>query len=188
MLGQDKGAVSVDTTQILKYHRCQALQQKGKLGAGLQKNDRFTACSATAIGLVIGTHGGFLHLLSLKGGIVKTFRPHDRPINDISVDSTGQSIACCSDNGSVVVYSLDVNEDREAVVHFSEPVKAVCIEDDNSKRDKSFIIGSQCPSLHSFPFFARPNSHKKMKSTNQTQEAFRDSLFTTALCGLPKKM
>jgi len=123
--------------EILKYHRL----HRSKVG-DLSKNDRFTASALHATGLVLGTHEGYLHVIGFKGGILKSFRPHDRPINDISVDSSGQSIACCSDNGSVVMYTLDLNEDKESVIHFSEPVKTVCIEDDNSKRDKSFIIGT----------------------------------------------
>lgn len=122
--------------EILKYHRL----QRNKVGE-LLKQDRFTASSINSTGIVVGTHDGFIHVMGLKGGLIKSFRPHDRPINDISVDSSGQSIACCSDNGSVVMYNLDVNEDKESVIHFNEPVKTVCIEDDNSRRDKSFIIG-----------------------------------------------
>ncbi len=48
----------------------------------------------------------------------------------------------CSDNGTVVIRSLGPEEDKETVIHRSEPIKSVCVENDTSpKKDRSFIFG-----------------------------------------------
>ena len=50
----------------------------------------------------------------------------------------------CSDNGTVVIQFVGGDGDKETVIHMNEPIKSVCIEDDNSpKRDRSFVVGNR---------------------------------------------
>ena len=73
--------------EILKYHRL-----KGKFADSI-KNDRITAMSIEEESIVIGTEYGFVHTLNFFGDIFKSFKAHDRSINDVSVDFNGSTIA-----------------------------------------------------------------------------------------------
>jgi WD40 repeat protein len=73
--------------EVLKYHRLQ-----GKLQDSL-KSERITAMSIEENSIVLGTEDGFVHLMSLNGDILRSFKAHDRAVNDISVDNAGTAIA-----------------------------------------------------------------------------------------------
>ncbi|KAF0977952.1 hypothetical protein FDP41_003274 [Naegleria fowleri] len=67
--------------------------------------------SALVVGekfLALGTHLGYLYLLDIEGNNnqQQKFRPHAETINDLSIDSTGEYIASCSNDGKVVVYNI----------------------------------------------------------------------------------
>lgn len=144
---------------ILKYYTLASAGQKGQL-QDMLSSERITAARIETNAIVLGTEEGFVHVLSFAGQLIKSFKAHDRPVNDISVDNHGLTIASCSDNGTVVIHSIGPDEDRESVVHMSEPLKAVCVEDDGAtKRDKSFIVGGASGqlTLHRTTWFAQKN-------------------------------
>lgn len=122
--------------------------------------ERITAAHIETNAIILGTEQGFVHVMSFAGQLIKSFKAHDRPVNDVSVDNHGLIIASCSDNGTVVVHTIGPDEDKENVIHLSEPLKVVCVEDDNSsKRDKSFIVGGLSGQLthHRTVWFAQKN-------------------------------
>lgn len=129
--------------EVLKYDRL-----RGKILKRIG-NDRITTSCLGKLYLVLGTADGHLYILGLGGDLIKSYRPHDRPINCISIDGNNTTIASCSDNGLVVVYSIGSdNEDKETIVHFNEPVKSICLDDNsNGKRERSFIVGGQSGQL-----------------------------------------
>lgn len=142
---------------VLKYTY---LSQSSQLQATLVR-ERVTAARIETNAIVLGTEEGFVHVLSFSGGLLKSFKAHDRPVNDVSVDNHGLTIASCSDNGTVVVHTIGPEEDKENVIHLSEPLKSVCVEDCSSlKRDKSFIVGGQSGQLthHRTVWFAQKNA------------------------------
>jgi len=51
---------------------------------------------------------GYLYILDFEGNNnqQQQFRPHAETINDLSIDSTGEYIASCSNDGKVVVYNI----------------------------------------------------------------------------------
>ena len=119
--------------ELLKYFRLSknALFSKEKVSATALLNE---GCFA------IGTESGMLHVLTVSGVVLKSYKAHDCKINDISVDSYGMVI-CCSDNGTVVIYTniniyqmndgkyqLEASDEKPTIVHFSEPIKSVCLE------------------------------------------------------------
>ena len=92
--------------------------------------------------LLLGAESGNIYIVSLADGSCKSFRAHDRSINDISTDSNCQTIASCSDNGTVILYTPSSEENKERLVHFNEPVKSICVEEEfNPKRERSFVAG-----------------------------------------------
>ena len=106
--------------------------------------DKVTCCRLENSTLHLGTESGYLHIISMAWTSVKSIRVHDRSINDISTDSNGLNIASCSDNGTVVVYSPNSEENKEHTVHFNEQLKAVCVEEEaGAKRERSFLVGEQ---------------------------------------------
>lgn len=57
------------------------------------KDDKITAASIELNSVVLGTEDGFVHVLSFSGKLLKSIKAHDRPINAISVDGSGHTIA-----------------------------------------------------------------------------------------------
>ncbi len=51
----------------------------------------------------LGTMGGAVHLLDHNGHVKRTIRSHRLRVNDVSVDLSGDFVASCSDDGTVVV-------------------------------------------------------------------------------------
>ena len=122
--------------ETLKYHRVEGIL------INTIQSDRITCLSIAEESVALGTEEGFVHIISLNGDIVKSFKSHDRSINDISIDNSGTTIASCSDNGSVILLYLGAEGEKETVYHLNEPIKCVCVEDDpHSKRDRCFVVG-----------------------------------------------
>ena len=89
-----------------------------------------------------------MYIFNLPGSLIRSFRAHHRAVNDISTDTNCLNIAACSDNGAVMVYSPNSDENKEHIVQFNEPLKAVCVEEEaGAKKEKSFIVGSLTDSL-----------------------------------------
>ena len=57
------------------------------------RNDKITAASIELNSIVVGTDDGFVHVLSFSGKLLKSIKAHDRPVNAISVDGSGHTIA-----------------------------------------------------------------------------------------------
>jgi WD40 repeat protein len=55
--------------------------------------DKITAATIELNSIVLGTHDGYVHVLSFTGELVKSIKAHDRPVNAISVDGSGHTIA-----------------------------------------------------------------------------------------------
>ena len=124
--------------ELLKYFRVQAEDQFNKV---LGREKISACCMGIADSVVIGTEAGMLHILSTAGSLLKSYKSHDMPINDICLDFEG-NIACCSDNGTVVVYfnsfTDGLGEDKKPlVVHVNEPVKSISMEGSNYSRSAS---------------------------------------------------
>ena len=121
----------------LKYHRVE-----GALNDTIERT-RITCISNSEEVMAIGTEDGFVHIISLSGSIERSFKAHDRSVNDISIDQAGTSIVSCSDSGTIAMLYIGIEGEKESAVHLSEPVKCVCVEDDShSRRDRGFVVGT----------------------------------------------
>lgn len=69
------------------------------------KNDSISCVAATSKIIFIGTNWGQLYILDHEGNAIseQKFPKHMVSINEISVDSKGEYIATCSDDGKVKV-------------------------------------------------------------------------------------
>ena len=108
------------------------------------KDHRVTAMDLSEENLVVGMEDGHVHIVNFSTGqILKSFRPHDRAVNDVSVDNAGTTIVTCSDSGTVTLHYLGIEGEKENFVYMNDPVKCVCVEDDSlSKRDRCFVTGT----------------------------------------------
>lgn len=96
-------------SEVLKYHRVQVnrLQvmhcsvkvtnyhsnYEQESLPDIFKTDKITAASIELNSIVVGTEDGFVHVLSFTGKLLKSIKAHDRPVNAISVDGSGHTIA-----------------------------------------------------------------------------------------------
>lgn len=58
--------------------------------------------------LCVGTNWGSIHFLDFEGNIVNNqlLRPHNVPVNQISVGHGGEFVATCANDGNVIIYDL----------------------------------------------------------------------------------
>ena len=145
---------------ILKYHRLNASEDgqdsskpsssSSASGSSLptlneiSKEHRITAMDISEENLVVGMEDGHVHIVNYSTGCIsKSFWSHDRQVNDVSVDNAGTTIVSCSDAGVVKLYYMGMDGEKENVVYINDPVKCVCVEDDNTaKRDRCFVVGT----------------------------------------------
>lgn len=111
--------------------------------------------------LCIGTHWGSIHLLDFEGNIVnnRQLRSHTVAVNQISIDSRGEFIATCSDDGNVFVYGLYTTEDAQEL-SLGRCVKSVAIDPlyHKSGNYRRFITGDDRLMLHERTFLGRTKS------------------------------
>ena len=142
---------------LLKYSRI------GLDVAEMLTRDSVSCIRAHEKFLVIGTQNGFIYILDLNGNEIKRFYVHSMPVNEVSVDVTGECVpprapravgsrctmspavhaggrfvCSCSDDGLVVVNALYTEEHLE----FSgqQAVKTVAIDPDYVRRDTRELV------------------------------------------------
>eukprot|EP00611_Tribonema_gayanum_P004693 TRINITY_DN138_c1_g1_i3.p1 TRINITY_DN138_c1_g1~~TRINITY_DN138_c1_g1_i3.p1 ORF type:complete len:911 (+),score=347.05 TRINITY_DN138_c1_g1_i3:45-2777(+) len=86
---------------VLKYQRMQA-----DVGAMLAAGDRVTRVALHDDYLALGTETGAIYLTDFHGNLSRRLRPHRGAVHDISIDASGEFVASCSQDGTVVVTSL----------------------------------------------------------------------------------
>ena len=74
-------------SETLKYHRVQENLPE------ILSRDKITASSIELNSIVLGTEYGYVHVLSFNGQLIKSIKAHDRPVNFVSVDGSGHTIA-----------------------------------------------------------------------------------------------
>uniref|UniRef100_A0A182NF47 Fructose-1,6-bisphosphatase isozyme 2 n=1 Tax=Anopheles dirus TaxID=7168 RepID=A0A182NF47_9DIPT len=115
--------------------------------------------------LCLGTHWGRIHMLDHQGNCVHTVinakeNAHILSVNKISVDSRGEQIATCSDDGKVNINGLYTDENNQ-VLSTGRVIKAVELDPNyhRSGSGRRFIIGDNKLVLYEKTFL------KGLKST-----------------------
>ncbi|KAG9317886.1 vacuolar protein sorting-associated protein 41 [Chiua virens] len=123
-----------DEEPSLKYERM------GGAVNDLLKKDSASALAVSGKYLALGTHGGIVHVLSLAGERIKSFKPHQASVSDIEMDSTADFVATASIDGQVVVHSLSTPESY--VFDMKRPIRTVALEPHFAKRtSRAFVCG-----------------------------------------------
>ena len=103
-----------DDEPKLKYQRL------GSAVTELLENDVATAMDAHDKFLALGTKKGVVAILDFNGNQTHQYRPHTHAVKQVTVDTTGEFIGSCSEDGNVVIYGLFT---KELVTHsFGRPV------------------------------------------------------------------
>nr|XP_019538216.2 vacuolar protein sorting-associated protein 41 homolog [Aedes albopictus] len=100
--------------------------------------------------LCLGTHWGRIHMLDHQGNRVITalnmglpnYNPHTLSVNKISVDSKGEHIATCSDDGMIIIDGLCTDENNQKL-KLDKAIKAVELDPMHyrSGSGRRFLIG-----------------------------------------------
>ncbi|XP_030377032.1 vacuolar protein sorting-associated protein 41 homolog [Scaptodrosophila lebanonensis] len=139
-----------------------------RMGNDLKKilnTDLITCSSVHPKFLIFGTKRGRVHLLDHQGNCVETNLSNDDrhvhtvAVNHIDVDSKGEYVATCSDDGKVNITGLFSSENNQNLC-FSKLIKAVALDPDTkSSGVRRFIVGDDRLTIYERKFL------KKLKST-----------------------
>jgi len=124
-----------DEEPQLKYQR---------LGAGVTdilKKDSASSLYAHDKFLVLGTLSGHVYMLDFNGYLIKSFKPHEKKVNGLSVDQNGDFVASCSDDGKVVIVNLF--GDDVSTHSYSREVLSVALHPQYSKKRRTFCCGGR---------------------------------------------
>lgn len=114
-----------------KHYRLNATSREN--GSNVLSYESISCAKLHRNGLVFGTESGKLYMLDLSGDITKTFQAHNERVTGVAVDSTnGLTVASCSAGGTVMVYSLGSDEDKEHTFQLKEALTSICLEDSDS--------------------------------------------------------
>ncbi|PRP83024.1 RING zinc finger-containing protein [Planoprotostelium fungivorum] len=120
----------------LKYQRL------GSSVSDILRKDAASCMTVHSKFLALGTHWGVVYILDFNGNEIKRFASHSTTINELSVDTAGEYIASCSDDGRVVINSLYGTDTIE--YEHQRPVYAIALDPDFSKKTtRSFAIGGK---------------------------------------------
>ncbi|XP_055903416.1 vacuolar protein sorting-associated protein 41 homolog [Eupeodes corollae] len=123
-----------------------------RIGNDLQeilKYDVITCAEVHPKFLIFGSYNGRLYLLDHQGNTVDSYLNksnsfcHAVGVNEISVDSKGEYVATCSDDGKVVITGLFSDENNQKI-NIGKSVKAVALDPDPKvPAGKRFIVGDE---------------------------------------------
>ncbi|XP_065056613.1 vacuolar protein sorting-associated protein 41 homolog [Rhopilema esculentum] len=126
-----------DEEPKLKYER---------VGNAIQSILQQDAASCMAVHLkflALGTHWGVVHVLDHQGNNIrnKEFPSHTTTVNQISIDSYGEYVASCSEDGRVVINGLYCSENNIQLM-FDCPIRAIALHPEYAKRgNRQYLVG-----------------------------------------------
>lgn len=112
--------------------------------------------------LCLGNNWGHIHMLDHQGNtVLQELRLHSTDVNQISIDSNGDFIASCSDDGRVFIQGLYSADNNQALKKENCKVKSVAIDPNYYKpgSGRRFITGDEQLVLYEKTFLV------KLKST-----------------------
>ncbi|TFK43987.1 vacuolar assembling protein VPS41 [Crucibulum laeve] len=121
-----------DEEPALKYERI------GGSVPDLLKKDSASALIVSDKIMALGTHGGIIHILSLTGTRIKSYKPHMASVVDIVLDTTGDFVGTASIDGQVVIHSLSTPESY--AFDMKRPMRTVALEPNFAKRGTRAVV------------------------------------------------
>ncbi|CAK9872351.1 unnamed protein product [Sphagnum jensenii] len=131
---EDEDDEGEDEEPRLKYQRL------GGSVPSLLSSDAASCLTVAERIIALGTHDGTVHLLDFQGNQVREFRAHTATVNEVSIDSNGEFVGSCSDDGTVVISSLYTDEKEK--FDYQRPMKAVALDPEYSRKtSRQFVAG-----------------------------------------------
>ncbi|XP_050502655.1 vacuolar protein sorting-associated protein 41 homolog [Diabrotica virgifera virgifera] len=124
------------------------------------------ASSATYIAvhpkfICLGSHWGVIHILDHQGNSIqgKELKAHTVSVNQISIDSNGEFVATCSDDGKVFIHSL-FSKENDVQLNLGRLLKTVSLDPLYFKFgiNKRFITGDDKLTLYERTFLGNLKS------------------------------
>ncbi|KAJ8916506.1 hypothetical protein NQ315_000148 [Exocentrus adspersus] len=104
--------------------------------------------------ICLGSHWGVIHVLDHQGNSIqgKELKAHTVSVNQISIDSNGEFIATCSDDGRVFIHSLFTKDNLH--LNLGRLVKTIALDPSYYKlgSNKRFITGDDKLTLYERTF------------------------------------
>ena len=72
---------------VFRYHRLQQGLPE------ILEDDKIISSAIELNVIALGTENGYVHVLGLDGQILKSVKAHDRPVNSVSIDGIGSTVA-----------------------------------------------------------------------------------------------
>ena len=72
---------------VFRYHRLQQSIPE------ILDDDKIISSAIELTAIALGTENGYVHVLGLDGQILKSVKAHDRPVNSVSIDGIGSTVA-----------------------------------------------------------------------------------------------
>lgn len=89
---------------------------------------------------VLGTQSGNVHVLDHAGTLKRTIKAHRQRVNDVCVDWSGDYIASCSNDGTVLISHVSAPE--SGVYNYHRPVEAVRLDPQFARsKERPFVSG-----------------------------------------------
>lgn len=108
--------------------------------------------------ICLGSHYGVIHLLDHQGNSIrcKELKKHSVAVNQISIDSNGDFLATCSDDGKVYIHGLYTNDNNHCI-NVGRLVKTVALDPNyyKSGSGRRFITGDDKLTLYEKTFIGR---------------------------------
>ncbi|XP_018576522.1 vacuolar protein sorting-associated protein 41 homolog isoform X2 [Anoplophora glabripennis] len=105
--------------------------------------------------ICLGSHWGVIHILDHQGNSIqgKELKAHTVSVNQISIDSNGEFIATCSDDGRVFIHSL-FSKENNVHLNLGRLVKTIALDPCYYKygSNKRFITGDDRLTLYERTF------------------------------------
>lgn len=103
----------------------------------------------------LGTHYGTIHLLDHQGNIIRGNRPiplprHTISVNQISIDTAGETIASCSGDGKVHIASLFTSRDPDdQTINIGRSLKEISLDPSpNAATGRRLVVGDDKLTLY----------------------------------------
>jgi len=124
----------------LKYQRL------GSTVSELLRHDVATAMALHDKFLALGTKSGQVAILDFNGNMTHNYKPHVHPIQQLSIETTGEFVGSCAADGKVVVYGLYTKE--KISNSYGRAVLSMALDPDFAKKEtRQFVSGGHAGKL-----------------------------------------
>jgi vacuolar protein sorting-associated protein 41 len=95
---------------------------------------------------ILGTQSGAVHIFDHGGTLKRTIKAHRQRVNDVCVDWSGDYVASCSNDGTVLISHISAPE--SGVYNYHRPVEAVRLDPQFARsKERPFVSGTVVASL-----------------------------------------